>query len=127
MQLRDDVLHKLAEYTTNAERPDELMAWLELVISDRPDLVPEPRAVVNAFGRNSMTFGRARLVLDGLWSSLGKEPEVQLKRDIWNRLLSEAYGDDVGEDPLFLQHTYLTIVVKAIAATRIGSPRRRSC
>lgn len=121
-QLRDDALHKLAEYTTNAERPDELMAWLELVISDRPDLVPEPRAVVNAFGRNSMTFGRARLVLDGLWASLGKEPEVQLKRDIWNRLLSEAYGDDVGEDPLFLQHTYLTMVVKAIAARVLDLP-----
>ena len=31
-------------------------------------------------------------------------------------LLREAYGEDVGDDALFLQHTYLAVVVKAIAA-----------
>jgi hypothetical protein len=41
---------------------------------------------------------------------------VRLKRDLWDGLLREAYGEEVGEDALFLQHTYLTIVVKAIAA-----------
>ena len=121
-EIRNDILHKIAEHTTNAERPNELMAWLELVISDKPDLLPEPRAIVQAFGRNSMTFGRARLALQGIWAAIGSDPEVQLKRDLWNSLLREVYGDDVGEDPLFLQHTYLTIVVKAIAARVLDLP-----
>ena len=98
------------------------MAWLELQLSDNPDLLPEPRAVVQAFGRNSMTFGRARLVLEAVWAAVGNDPAVQLKRDIWHRLLAEAYGDEVGEDPLFLQHTYLTMVVKAIAARVLDLP-----
>jgi len=114
--LREGALTELVRYATDPERPNELMAWLEPLLSDRPDLLPEPRAVVQAFGRASMTFGRARLALDALWAALRNDPEVLLKRDLWDGLLREAYGEEVGEDALFLQHTYLTIVVKAIAA-----------
>ena len=88
----------------------------ELLLTDRPDLWPEPRAVVQAFGRGSVTFGKARLALEALWAALRDDPETRLKRDLWDGLLREAYGEEVGEDSLFLQHTYLTIVVKAIAA-----------
>jgi len=114
--LRDGALTELARYATDAGRPNELMAWLEPLLSDRPDLLPEPRAVVQAFGRASLTFGRAKMALDTLWTALRNDPEVRLKRDLWDGLLREAYGEEVGEDALFLQHTYLTIVVKAIAA-----------
>ncbi len=114
--LRDGALTELARHATDADRPDELMAWLEPLLSDRPDLLPEPRAVVQAFGRASLTFGRARLALDALWAELRDDPEVRLKRDLWDGLLREAYGEPVGEDALFLQHTYLAVVVKAVAA-----------
>ena len=120
--LQDGGLRELARHATDPESPNELMAWLEPLLSDRPDLLPEPRAVVRAFGRESLTFGRARLALDALWETLRDDPEVRLKRDLWNGLLREAYGEDVGEDSLFLQHTYLTIVVKAIAARVLDLP-----
>ena len=114
--LRDGALVELTRFATDPERPNELMAWLEPLLSDRPDLLPEPRAVVQAFGRASLTFNRARLALDAQWASLRSDPEVRLKRDLWDKLLREAYGEEVGQDALFLQHTYLVIVVKAIAA-----------
>ena len=47
---------------------------------------------------------------------------MRLKRDLWDGLLREAYGEDVGDDSLFLQHTYLTIVVKSIAARVLDLP-----
>ncbi len=114
--LQDGALTELGRYQTDPDRPDELMAWLEPLLSERPDLLPEARAVVQAFGRGSLTFARARLTLDSLWSSLGDDPEIRLKHDLWNGLLREAYGEDVGGESLFRQHTYLAIVVKAIAA-----------
>ena len=120
--LRDGALQELARYATDPERPGELMAWLEPLLSDRPDLLPEPRAVAQAFGRASPTFGRARLALDALWTALRDDPEVRLKRDLWDGLLREAYGESVGEDSLFLQHTYLAVVVKAIAARVLDLP-----
>jgi hypothetical protein len=120
--LRGGVLHELARYETDPERPNELMAWLEPLLSDRPDILPEPRAVAQAFGRNSLTFGQARMTLDTLWAVLKDDPEVRLKRDLWDGLLREAYGEAVGDDSLFLQHTYLTMVVKAIAARVLDLP-----
>ena len=120
--LREGTLHELARYQTDPERPNELLAWLEPLLSDRPDILPEPRAVAQAFGRTSLTFGQARMTLDALWATLGHDPEVRLKRDLWDGLLREAYGEDVGDDALFLQHTYLTIVVKAIAARVLDLP-----
>ena len=120
--LRDGALREIARHETNAERPRELVAWLELLLSDRPDLLPEPRAVAQAFGRASLTFGNARQALDALWAELRDDPEVRLKRDLWDGLLREAYGESVGDDGLFLQHTYLAIVVKAIALRVLGLP-----
>ena len=120
--LNGDTLRELARHITNPDRPAELMAWLEPLLTDRPDLLPEARAVAQAFGRASLTFGRASMALDALWSDLQRDPEVRLKRDLWDGLLREAYGEPVGQDALFLQHTYLAIVVKAIAACVLDLP-----
>jgi hypothetical protein len=121
-QLVGGALTELRRYTTDPERPGELMAWLEPLLSDRADLQPEARAVAQAFGKGSLTFSRARLTLDELWAVLKDDPEVHLKRDLWDGLLREAYGEDVGKDSLFLQHTYLTIVVKTVAARVLDLP-----
>lgn len=120
--LRDDSLQEFARYTTDPDCPDELMAWLEPLLSERPDLLPEPRAVAQAFGRGSLTFAHVRMALHTLWAELGADPEVRLKRDLWDGLLREAYGEEVGGDSLFLQHTYLAFVVKAIAARVFDLP-----
>ncbi len=121
-QMVDGVLRELRRYTTDPERPAELMAWLEPLLSDRADLMPEARSVAQAFGKGSPTYSRARLTLDTLWTALKDDPEVRLKRDLWDGLLREAYGEDVGEDSLFMQHTYLTVVVKTIAARVLDLP-----
>jgi hypothetical protein len=67
--LRDGALHELARYATNPEQPNELLAWLEPLLSDRPDVLPEPRAVAQAFGRASVTFGQARMAR---WTRFGR-------------------------------------------------------
>lgn len=121
-QLIEGALTELRRYETDPERPNELMAWLEPLLSDQVGLAPEARAVAQAFGKGSLTFSRARLTLDALWADLNADPEVRLKRDLWDGLLREAYGEEVGEDSLFLQHTYLAIVVKTIANRVLDLP-----
>ena len=115
-------LREIARHTVDPDRPAELMAWLEPLLSDTPDLIPDPRSIAQAFGRASLTFGRARLALEALWARLRDDPEVRLKRELWDGLLREAYGESVGQDSLFLQHTYLVVVVKAIAARVLALP-----
>lgn len=121
-RMHDADLVELARYATDPSRPDELMGWLEPLLSDRPDLMPSPRIVAQTFGRWSITFASARVVLDSLWIELQGDPEVRLKRELWDGLLREAYGEEVGGDALFLQHTYLVMVVKAIAGRVLDLP-----
>ena len=115
-ELRDGALVEIGSHTVNAEKPEALLAWLEPAVSDRDDLNPEPRIIAAELGRESLTFRRAQGTLERLWAKLATHPEVKLKRDLWNNLLREVYGEDFGEDRLFLQHSYLTIIAKTIAA-----------
>ncbi|MDO8359797.1 MAG: N-6 DNA methylase, partial [Devosia sp.] len=109
-------LTQIGRYDVEVEHPERLLSWLEPLLSPVPEVMPTPIAVALAFGRYSLAFGRAHAELQRLWSEVGDHPEVQLKRNLWDGLLRQVYGDDVGSDALFLQHTYLTILVKAIAA-----------
>nr|WP_245216754.1 N-6 DNA methylase [Neoroseomonas nitratireducens] len=106
----------LLEHRTNPAAPDALLAWLAPAVADRDDLPPEPVTVARELGRDSLTYRRALGTLETLWSALADHPEVKLKRDLWNGLLREVYGAAVGDDALFLQHTYLTILAKTLAA-----------
>ncbi len=109
-------LAQIGRYEVDVEHPDRLLSWLEPLLSPVPDVMPTPMAVALTFGRYSLAFGRAHARLRRLWADVGEHPEARLKRDLWEGLLRQVYGDDVGSDALFLQHTYLTILVKAIAA-----------
>ena len=105
------------------ENPRKLLLWLQGAVVLGEELLPDPHTISGEFGRDSLT---ARRALDGLgecWAYIGQTPGAKLKRELWNRLLSLAYGADVGDDELFLQHTYLVIVAKAAAYSAvIGSP-----
>lgn len=109
-------LAEIGRYDVEADHPERLLSWLEPLLAPIPEVMPTPIAVALTFGRHSLAFGRAHAELRRLWAEVGDHPEVRLKRDLWDGLLRQVYGADVGSDALFLQHTYLTILVKAIAA-----------
>jgi len=106
----------IGRYEVQVEHPERLLSWLEPLLAPVPEVMPTPIAVALTFGRHSLAFGRAHAELQRIWTEVGDHPEVRLKRDLWDGLLRQVYGNDVGSDALFLQHTYLTILVKAIAA-----------
>ena len=126
-ELRDGVLAPLGKpLDLDPAHPESLLAWLEPALADRDDLPPDPRAVQRALGRDSFAFSHARAALAALWDKLRDHPEVALKRQLWDGLLREVYGQPVGSDALFLQHTYLTIVAKTIAARALGEETDRA-
>lgn len=100
-------LASIGRYAVDVDHPERLLNWLEPLLSPVPEAMPTPIAVALAFGRYSLAFGRAHAELQRLWSEVGDHPEVRLKRNLWDGLLRQVYGDDVGSDALFLQHTYL--------------------
>ena len=121
-ELRQGALVEIGKHEPNPARAEALLAWLEPALSNRDDLLPDPLTVERELGRSSLSFGRARGVLERLWNELRARSEVVLKRQLWDGLLREAYGTPVGDDALFLQHTYLTIVAKTIACRVLDLP-----
>ena len=92
-----------------------MTAWLQGVVAVGDSLPPTPHAIKREFGRESLAAKRALDELGELWFRIGQTPEVRLKRELWDRFLGLAYGADVADDALFLQHTYLVIIAKAVA------------
>ncbi len=117
--LRDGHVEKVNEHHTNPEAPRELLIWLQSAVATGADLLPDPHTITREFGRESLAARRALDTLGTLWKRIGQTPETRLKRALWDRLLGLAYGADVGDDRLFLQHTYLAIVAKAMAWSAI--------
>lgn len=115
-------LSQIGRYEVDVDYPEQLLGWLEPLLSPDPEVAPTASAIALAFGRYSLAFGHARRELDRLWEDVGNHPEVRLKRDLWDGLLRQVYGDEVGTDALFLQHTYLAVLVKAIAAQVLHLP-----
>ena len=89
-ELRDGALVEIGRHEPNPARPEALLAWLEPALSNRDDLTPDPLTVERELGRSSLSFGRARGVLERLWSELRAHSEVILKRQLWDALLREA-------------------------------------
>ncbi|MFZ4410083.1 MAG: N-6 DNA methylase [Paracraurococcus sp.] len=121
-ELRDGAMVKVGEIKADPRNPEALLGWLEPAVSEREDLDPVPLTIARELGRESLTYRRAEGRLLKLWATLRDNPEVKLKRDLWDSLLREVYGEEVGEDQLFLQHTYLTILAKTIAARALERP-----
>ena len=113
--LKSEGLQEVSAHKTDAESPRELCVWLQSVVATGEELPPDPLTITREFGRESLAARRAFDALDALWEEIGQTPEARLKRALWDRLLGLAYGADVGDDALFLQHTYLVVVAKAMA------------
>ncbi|MFQ5785764.1 MAG: N-6 DNA methylase [Alphaproteobacteria bacterium] len=115
-----DRLRELARYTTSAEDARALLAWLQSVLAVGDELTPDPEMVRGELGRDSPAYHRAQGVLSALWDEVRDVPEVVVKRKLWGDYLEHVYGSRVEEDDLFIQHTYLTIIAKAMATSVLG-------
>jgi SAM-dependent methyltransferase len=76
--------------------------------------------LTNELGPESVAFRRSEADLHALWAKLGDKPSTALKRRLWQQLLRLVYGKDIEDERLWLQHTYLVVVAKAIAARVLG-------
>ena len=113
--LRGDRVVEVGAHGTEPDQPRKLLSWLQSTVAVGEELLPDPPTITREFGRESLAAQRAMHSLNELWAQVAQTPEAGLKRELWNRLLSLAYGAEVGDDTLFLQHTYLVAVAKAIA------------
>lgn len=113
-------LIELGKFAPSVDTPQRLLSWLESVVAVQDSLSPDIPRIRIELGRESVLYRRAMRELRTLWDELSGHPEVMLKRQLWDRLLRVAYGTEIEAPELFLQHTYLVILAKAVATAALA-------
>jgi N-6 DNA Methylase len=102
---------------------ERLSAWLEVVLATTDQIIPTPREILRRLGSGSPGFDLDLADLRALYESCRDHPEVQLKRELWARLLVAALGTNFeASDELFVTHTYLVLTAELLAHAVVGIP-----
>ena len=101
-------------FTVAPNDPNQVYIDLDELLAAGHKVPPTSDDIVARFGLRSMTFLRAVSQLDIAFTSVEADSAVTVKFREWNALLAKVYGSAIGNKELFLRHTYLTILSKAI-------------
>jgi SAM-dependent methyltransferase len=115
-ELRGGEPFLLRHHKTDPHRGDELLAWLDGAVASRSEIDPDALNITAELGHQSIAFLRAKAILARAWAQVATHPTASLQRQLWSQLLTLVYGREVEDDDLWLQHTFLVIVAKAVAA-----------
>ena len=115
-ELRDGEPFLLRQTKTDAKAPDALLAWLDGAVATRAEIPPDALNIVAELGQESIAFLRAKTQLSAAWIAIKDHPTASLQRQLWSQLLTLVHGKEIEDDDLWLQHTFLVIVAKSIAA-----------
>jgi hypothetical protein len=105
----------------NLDSLERLCVWLESVFATREHITPSPAEVVRRLGAQSPGHALDRADLAALYEMHRDEPTVELKRELWAKLLTTALGTNFDDsDDLFLEHTLLVAMAEVIAHAVLG-------
>ena len=113
--LHNESLKKTNELVLSEDKASEFIQWLESVVLIKKQLEPTPEIICKQIGQGSPLCCNALLRIKSLWTQAKLRPDIRLKYDLWKKSVDIVYGTEGADDSLFLEHTYLTIISKAIA------------
>lgn len=98
-----------------------LLTWLEGVLAVRTGVRTVPQEIVTRLGAGSASHALDKTALAALYAEHQSLPTVQLKRQLWARLLRSALGTQFPDtDELFIEHTLLVNSAEVIAHLVLG-------
>ena len=121
--LHGDELVEATRYELKPSRSGftPLLTWLEGVLATRSGVPPTPSEIVTRLGAASASHALDRAALAALYAEHHDVPAVQLKRQLWSRLLRSALGTQFTDtDELFIEHTLLVNSADLIAHLVLG-------
>ena len=128
--LTDDSLKEVSsiELTPATADVEALSVWLEGALATVEAIAPTPREIGRRLGAGSSAHALATAELELLYAKNRDRPTVQLKRELWARLLRVAFGTNFeDDDQLFIDHTLLVVSAEVIAHAVVGiDPRTLS-
>lgn len=122
-RMGSDELVGVAKFILSTKDPDaeQLLSWLESVLSTQHQISPIPLEIERRLGAESPAHKLDHSTLLSLYLSAADHPEVALKRDLWRKLLRTAFGTAFTNDEhLFINHTLLVLTAEIIAHAVVG-------
>jgi len=124
--LRDGALVEVSTLTLDPRTPDvdALCVWLEGVLATAEHIVPTPAEIEQRLGATSPSHALDFAELSALYRAHRAhrdDPGIVLKRELWTKLLTTAFGTNFAdEDDLFVEHTLLVVIAEIIGHAVVG-------
>lgn len=105
---------ELRRFEIKPDKPAPAYRELDELLAAGQKVAPTSDDIVGRFGLKSMSFHRSVQQLERTYRLVAADSAVTVKFREWNSLLAKVYGTVVGDNNLFLRHTYLSILSRAI-------------
>lgn len=115
----------IRSFKLETEAPEAAYNQLDELLASGRKIPPLSGEVVLRFGPGSLTFNRSRQTLRAAFDSVKGFSDVAVKYQEWNALLAKVYGSSPDDENLFIKHTYLTMVSRAVVTLALFREVRR--
>lgn len=115
-------LHLVEEQDLARLSGEDAVLWLDRYLFRRTPPVPDERDVSERFGAGSPTHALTLSALKQWWADVKGDPPAAVKYELWQKQLTIVYGEGVGTEDLFLEHTYLATIAKLLASVVFPQP-----
>ena len=113
--------------TFKLNKSDPLSAFLNIdkIVFRSTSTKPTSKDIVQKFGLRSPTYNTCKQHLNLFLSDVKDETVVKTKLKEWNTLLAKVYGTELGDEDLFIKHTYLTMFSRLLVAHALFPKEKR--
>lgn len=112
-------LEEIESFDVRNRQPIEFYYWLDRHFCRRVPREPKAENFVQDFGTESPAFREASALWLEVVHAIRENSDFKVIYDNWRKYLRIAYGTVIGDEYLFVRHTFLATLAKLIAYIRI--------
>jgi hypothetical protein len=112
-------IEEVERFNVDQREPQEFYFWLDRYFLREHKREPRTENFLQDFGTSSPAFRSASSLWLEAIAALGEQRDYRVIYENWRKYLRIAYGTSVGDEQLFVRHTYLATLAKLIAYVRI--------
>ncbi|MEW6050349.1 MAG: hypothetical protein AB1644_04715 [Candidatus Zixiibacteriota bacterium] len=125
-QIDGDSLSAISTFSLDESDPLASYRALDNLVFASKKVTPRSIDITTRFGSYSAIFRKSHSLLKRLLNRVRNHGTVKVKIGEWNSLLARVYGEPLGDEDLFLKHTYLAVFSRLLVMNALFGNRRRT-
>ncbi|MDD4051787.1 MAG: N-6 DNA methylase [candidate division Zixibacteria bacterium] len=124
-QYEDSKVRPISKFRIDKDDPLATFRFFDNILFIAKKVPPKSIDITTRFGLQSAVYNKSRLALHEMYDAVRRSPSVKVKFDEWNSLLSTVYGECIGDESLFIRHTYLALLSRLMVSIAIFPDQKR--